>query len=68
MDRQYDWRFNVRDQLHVHMDILRNGEREFDAHPRSNATTGAALARAVALSADDCAVVGAITGTRCVCG
>lgn len=48
MDRQYDWRFNVPgDQLHVHMDILRNGEREFDAHLalERRPLTGAALAR-----------------------
>lgn len=48
MDRQYDWRFNVPgDQLHVHMDILRHGEREFDAHLalERRPLTGAALAR-----------------------
>ncbi len=48
MDRRYDWRFNVPgDHLHVHMDVLRNGEREFDAHLALERLplTGAALAR-----------------------
>ncbi len=32
MDRQYDWRFTAPgDSLLVHMDVLRAGEREFDA-------------------------------------
>lgn len=32
MDRHYDWRFQAPDQhLRVHMDVSRNGEREFDA-------------------------------------
>lgn len=32
MARSYDWRFTVPgDDLHVHMDVLRDGEREFDA-------------------------------------
>jgi uncharacterized protein len=32
MDRDYDWRFTAPgDDLHVHMDVLREGEREFDA-------------------------------------
>lgn len=35
MDRRYDWRFSVPgEELHVHMDVLRNGRREFDAHLR----------------------------------
>ena len=33
MERQYDWRFSVPgDGLHVRMDVLRDGHREFDAH------------------------------------
>lgn len=33
MDRRYRWCFSVPgDDLHVHMDVLREGEREFDAH------------------------------------
>lgn len=32
MAREYDWRFTVPgDDLHVHMDVLRDGRREFDA-------------------------------------
>ena len=32
MDREYDWRFTrPGDDLHVHMDVLRDGRREFDA-------------------------------------
>jgi DUF1365 family protein len=32
MEREYDWRFTVPgDDLHVHMDVLRDGRREFDA-------------------------------------
>jgi DUF1365 family protein len=32
MDRHYDWRFSVPDEdLLVHMDVLRDGSREFDA-------------------------------------
>ena len=48
MAREYDWSFTVPDDhLHVHMDVLRDGQREFDAtltlqrHP----LTGASLAR-----------------------
>lgn len=33
MDRTYRWRFTAPDvRLSVHMDVLRDGEREFDAH------------------------------------
>lgn len=33
MSRRYDWRFSVPgDDLRVHMDVLRDSEREFDAH------------------------------------
>ena len=33
MDRRYDWCFSVPgDDLHVHMNVLSEGEREFDAH------------------------------------
>jgi DUF1365 family protein len=48
MDRRYDWRFSVPgDDLHVHMNVLREGEREFDAHLRLERLPldGAALAR-----------------------
>jgi DUF1365 family protein len=32
MTRDYDWRFTAPDEhLHVHMDVIRDGEREFDA-------------------------------------
>jgi DUF1365 family protein len=32
MSREYEWRFTVpADDLHVHMDVLREGRREFDA-------------------------------------
>jgi DUF1365 family protein len=32
MDRTYDWSFTApADHLHVHMDVLREGQREFDA-------------------------------------
>jgi uncharacterized protein len=32
MDRQYDWRFSTPgERLHVHMDVLRDDQREFDA-------------------------------------
>lgn len=48
MDRRYDWRLSVPgDRLHVHMDVLRSGEREFDAHLslKRRPLDGAALAR-----------------------
>lgn len=48
MDRTYDWRFNVPgDDLCVHMDVLREGQREFDAwlQLERHALTGTALAR-----------------------
>lgn len=48
MDRRYNWRFNVPDEhLHVHMDVLREGRREFDAHLRleRRPLTGRSLAR-----------------------
>jgi hypothetical protein len=48
MDRGYAWRFSVPgDQLHVQMDVLRDGVREFDAHLhlRRQPLSGAALAR-----------------------
>lgn len=48
MDRQYDWRFgNPGEELVVHMDVLRDGTREFDAmlHLRRRALDGASLAR-----------------------
>lgn len=48
MDRRYDWRFSVPgDDLCVHMDVLREGRREFDAWLQLNrrALTGSALAR-----------------------
>jgi DUF1365 family protein len=48
MARRYDWRFSVPgDDLQVHMDVLRDGEREFDAHLglQRHALTGATLAR-----------------------
>lgn len=48
MERRYDWRFSIPgDDLHVHMDVLREGEREFDAHLQleRRPLTGAALAR-----------------------
>lgn len=33
MDREYDWRFTApSNNLHVHMDVKREGEREFDAN------------------------------------
>jgi uncharacterized protein len=32
MSREYEWRFTIpSDDLHVHMDVLREGRREFDA-------------------------------------
>ncbi len=32
MEREYDWRFTIpSNDLHVHMDVKREGEREFDA-------------------------------------
>jgi hypothetical protein len=46
--RRYDWRFSLPgDDLQVHMDILQDGAREFDAHLalRRHALTGTALAR-----------------------
>lgn len=48
MDRTYDWRFSTPgDHLRVRMEILRDGEREFDAHLRleRRALTGPTLAR-----------------------
>lgn len=48
MARQYDWRFSVPDKdLHVHMDVLRDGKRQFDAwlQMRRLPLTGASLAR-----------------------
>lgn len=48
MDRDYDWRFSVPgDDLHVHMNVLRDGERQFDAHLHMQRLplTGASLAR-----------------------
>lgn len=48
MDRRYDWRFSVPgDDLCVHMTVLREGEREFDAHLQLQRLplTGASLAR-----------------------
>lgn len=48
MARRYDWRFSVPgDDLQVHMDVLQDGEREFDAHLglQRRALTGATLAR-----------------------
>lgn len=48
MDRQYAWRFTApADDLHVHMDVLRDGEREFDATLtlQRRPLTGASLAR-----------------------
>lgn len=48
MDRDYDWRFSVPgDDLHVHMKVLREGERQFDAqlHMQRLPLTGASLAR-----------------------
>lgn len=48
MDRRYDWRFSIPgDDLHVHMSVLREGEREFDAHLHLERLplTGATLAR-----------------------
>lgn len=48
MDRDYDWRFSVPgDDLQVHMNVLRDGGRQFDAHLHLKRLplTGAALAR-----------------------
>lgn len=48
MDRRYDWRFTDPDEdLVVHMDVLREGHREFDAWLRleRRPLTGASLAR-----------------------
>lgn len=48
MDRTYDWRFTVPgEDLQVHMDVLREGEREFDATLclRRLPLCGASLAR-----------------------
>lgn len=48
MERGYDWRFTVPGEtLHVHMDVLRDGAREFDAHLQLKRLplTGASLAR-----------------------
>lgn len=48
MDRSYRWRFTRPDEhLRVHMDVLREGVREFDAHLslHHRELTGASLAR-----------------------
>ncbi|MGH8214382.1 MAG: DUF1365 domain-containing protein [Rhodanobacteraceae bacterium] len=48
MERRYDWRFSVPgEDLHVHMDVLRDDHREFDAHLRLQRLplTGTSLAR-----------------------
>jgi len=48
MNRDYGWRFTVPgDDLHVHMDVLREGEREFDAtlHLHRRPLDAAALRR-----------------------
>jgi DUF1365 family protein len=48
MDRGYRWRFTAPgDRLNVHMDVLREGNREFDAHLslRRLPLNGASLAR-----------------------
>lgn len=48
MARDYAWRFTVPgDDLHVHMDVLRGGEREFDAtlHLRRRPLDAASLRR-----------------------
>ena len=48
MDRGYRWRFTrPGDTLNVHMDVLRDGKREFDAHLslRRLPLTGASLSR-----------------------
>ncbi|MFM2289686.1 MAG: hypothetical protein RL684_2829 [Pseudomonadota bacterium] len=48
MQRDYAWRFTPPgDDLHVHMDVLRDGEPEFDAHLRlqRRPLDGGALAR-----------------------
>lgn len=48
MDRSYDWGFTVPgDHLHVHMDVLRDGRREFDAslNLQRRPLNGASLAR-----------------------
>jgi DUF1365 family protein len=48
MDRAYHWHFTPPgEDLHVHMDVLRNDEREFDAHLhlRRRPLDGPALAR-----------------------
>lgn len=48
MDRGYAWRFTVPgDDLHVHMDVLKDGKREFDAtlNLERRELTGASLAR-----------------------
>lgn len=48
MTREYAWRFTApADELHVHMEVLREGEREFDATLtlERRALNGASLAR-----------------------
>ncbi|MEP6899713.1 MAG: DUF1365 domain-containing protein [Rhodanobacter sp.] len=48
MERDYDWRFTVPgEDLHVHMDVLRDGRREFDATLtlQRQPLTGGSLAR-----------------------
>lgn len=48
MAREYDWSFTAPgDHLHVHMDVLRDGQREFDAtlSLQRKPLTGASLAR-----------------------
>ncbi len=48
MAREYDWRFTApADDMHVHMNVLRDGQREFDATLtlQRQPLTGASLAR-----------------------
>lgn len=48
MERDYDWRFSLPgDDLHVHMSVLREGERQFDArlHMQRLPLDGTSLAR-----------------------
>lgn len=48
MDCRYDWRFTAPgDDLHVHMQVWRNGERQFDAtqHLKRRPLDGSGLAR-----------------------
>jgi len=64
MAREYDWRFSApADDLHVHMDVLRDGQREFDAtltlqrQPLSSASLARVLWRYPLMTAQ---IVGAI--------